>query len=74
MEDDPENSLGVDCDIENVFCSDNRYLISSRDGWAWELSMDKLLLQENKRHYSSALYHEGEWRIISGGRHHPIKA
>ena len=61
-----ENSLGVDCDVENVFCSENRYLISSRDGWAWELVDGQITVARKLRGtIQDALFHEGEWRIIS---------
>jgi len=61
-----EKSLPVECDIESVFSSHDRFLISSKDGWVWELIDDNITVARKLRGtIQDAIYHDDEWRIIS---------
>ncbi len=61
-----EKTLPVECDIESVYSSDGRYLISSKDGWAWELIGDGITIARKLRGtIQDAIYHDNDWRIIS---------
>lgn len=61
-----ETQLNVECDIENVFSFQNRSLITSRDGWAWDLLDGEIQIARKLRGtIQDAVYHNGEWRIIS---------
>jgi hypothetical protein len=61
-----EATIGIDCDLERVFNADNKYLISARDGWAWELEDGNITLARKFRGTIQDAVHDGEdWRIIS---------
>ena len=61
-----ENSIGVECDLEKVFNSGDKYLLSSKDGWAWELVDDNITLASKFRGTIQDAVHDGsDWRIIS---------
>ena len=58
--------LGVECDIENVFSHDDSFLITSTDGWAWELLNDEITVARKLRGtIQHAVFDEDDWRIIS---------
>ena len=52
--------------MEKVFCSGNNYLLSSKDGWAWEFVDDTIVLARKFRGTIQDAVHDGsDWRIIS---------
>ena len=58
--------LGVECNIENVFAHDDSFLITSTDGWAWELLNDEITVARKLRGtIQHAVFDEDDWRIIS---------
>jgi len=60
------NQLNLECDIENVFSNGDRVLISSRDGWAWDLLDGEVQVARKLRGtIQDAVFHDSEWRIIS---------
>jgi len=61
-----EGTIGVECDLERVFNADNKYLLSSKDGWAWELEDGNITLARKFRGTIQDAIHDGDdWRIIS---------
>ena len=61
-----ESSIGVECDLERVFSSGDKYLLSSKSGWAWELVDDTITLARKFRGTIQDAVHDGEdWRVIS---------
>ena len=60
------NELGVQCDIENVFVHDDTFLITSKDGWAWELINDEITVARKLRGtIQHAVFDGDDWRMIS---------
>ena len=60
------DNLGVECDIENVFTHDDSFLITSKDGWAWELKNNEITVARKLRGtIQHAVFDDGDWRIIS---------
>ena len=61
-----EKSIGIDCDLEHVFNHENNFLISSSDGWAWEMQGDEITLARKFRGtIQDAAYDGNDWRVIS---------
>ena len=61
-----EGKLEIECDLEEVFCHENKFLLSSKDGWAWELVDGNITVARKLRGtIQDAVYDENDWRIIS---------
>ena len=61
-----EKSIGVECDLENVFSSGDKHLLTSKDGWAWELVDGAITLARKFIGTIQDAVHDGsDWRIIS---------
>ena len=61
-----ENQLDIECDIDGVYSSGERILISSNDGWLWEFVNGEMTVARKLRGtVQDAVYFQDEWRIIS---------
>ena len=61
-----EKSIGVDCDLENVFNHENNFLITSSDGWAWEMQDDEITVARKFRGTIQDAVHDGsDWIVIT---------
>ena len=61
-----EKSLEVECDLEVVFSHGNKFLLSSKDGWVWEIENGEITVARKLRGTIQDAVFDGEdWRIIS---------
>ena len=61
-----EKSLDIECDLEKVFSHSNRFLLSSKDGWAWEIKDGEITVARKLRGtIQDAIFDGDDWRIIS---------
>ena len=61
-----KQSIGIDCDVEVVFNHEGKFLISSTDGWAWEMEGNVITLARKFRGtIQDAVYDGNDWRVIS---------
>ncbi len=61
-----EKSLNIECDLEKVFSDSNRFLLSSKDGWIWEVEDGEITVARKLRGtVQDAVYDGQDWRIIS---------
>tara|TARA_B100000700_G_scaffold330221_1_gene455351 strand:+ start:118 stop:1002 length:885 start_codon:yes stop_codon:yes gene_type:complete len=61
-----EESLGIECDLEEVFNEGEKFLLSSKDGWAWEFENGQITVARKLRGTIQDAVFDGEdWRIIS---------
>jgi hypothetical protein len=61
-----EGALDVECDLEEVFNHGEKFLLSSKDGWAWEFENDQISVARKLRGtIQDAIFDGDDWRIIS---------
>jgi len=61
-----EKTLEIECDLENVYSNSNRFLLSSKDGWTWEIIDGEISVARKLRGtIQDAIYDGNDWRIIS---------
>ena len=61
-----EKSLEIECDLENVYSHSNRFLLSSKDGWTWEIIDGEISVARKLRGtIQDAVFDGNDWRIIS---------
>ena len=61
-----EETLEIECDLEEVFNEGNKFLLSSKDGWAWELQDSNITIARKLRGtIQDAAFDGSDWRIIS---------
>ena len=61
-----EGTLDVECDLEEVFNHDEKFLLSSKDGWTWEFENDQITVARKLRGtIQDAIFDGDDWRIIS---------
>lgn len=61
-----EKSLEIESDLEKIFSHSNRFLLSSKDGWAWEVENGEITVARKLRGTIQDAVFDGEdWRIIS---------
>lgn len=61
-----EEQLNVECDLEEVFNHGERFLLSSKDGWAWEFVDGQITVARKLRGtIQDAVYDNDDWRVIS---------
>ena len=61
-----EKSLNIECDLEDVFSFSNKFLLTSKDGWAWEVDGGEITVARRLRGTIQDAVFDGEdWRIIS---------
>ena len=61
-----EDNLEVECDLEEVFNHGDKFLLSSKDGWAWEFENGQVTVARKLRGtIQDAVFDGDDWRIIS---------
>ena len=61
-----EDNLEVECDLEEVFNHGDKFLLSSKDGWAWEFENGQITVARKLRGtIQDAVFDGDDWRIIS---------
>ena len=61
-----EDSLEVECDLEEVFNHGDKFLLSSKDGWTWEFENGQITVARKLRGtIQDAVFDGDDWRIIS---------
>lgn len=61
-----EKTLEIECDLENVFNHNSKFLLSSKDGWAWEVENGEIRVARKLRGtIQDAVFDGDDWRIIS---------
>ena len=61
-----DKSLEIECDLEMVYSHSNRFLLSSKDGWAWEILDGEISVARKLRGtIQDAIFDGDDWRIIS---------
>jgi len=61
-----EKTIGIECDLEMVFSNSTKFLLSSKDGWAWEIENGEITVARKLRGtIQDAVFDEDDWRIIS---------
>ena len=61
-----EKSLEIECDLEDVFNHEQKFLLSSKDGWTWEFEDGQITVARKLRGtIQDAVFDGDDWRIIS---------
>ena len=61
-----ESKIDIECDLEEVFNHDEIFLLSSKDGWAWEVKDSQVIVARKLRGtIQDAVFDNGDWRVIS---------
>ena len=61
-----EKSLEIECDLEDVFNHEQKFLLSSKDGWTWEFDDGQITVARKLRGtIQDAIFDGDDWRIIS---------
>ena len=61
-----EGTIDVECDLERVFHHGQKFLLSSKDGWTWELENEEITVARKLRGTAQdAVFDKTDWRIIS---------
>ena len=61
-----QGTLGIESDLEEVFNHEEKFLLSSKDGWTWEFVNDQITVARKLRGtIQDAIFDGDDWRIIS---------
>ena len=61
-----ESKIEIECDLEKVFNHEEIFLLSSKDGWAWEVRNSQGTVARKLRGtIQDAVFDNEDWRVIS---------
>ena len=61
-----ESKIEIECDLEKVFNHEEIFLLSSKDGWAWEVRNSQVTVARKLRGtIQDAVFDNEDWRVIS---------